>query len=211
MWDTVRPYYLKIWIFFANFGVFCWLEMWYFAFRFKTATPADHFKAYSRTRYCLILSVILFSVEWLMWYILLYPKQVELKFMMGWSKLEYAGNSNEIRPSSSKRTVTSLQWLFLQKTKRTKIKTLTNFLILHFLSADVMKKMTVFERRSMIQSINGDTWDVGVIRHESNFYFCSSLLGKAFTVYTWLATRYNKQIQTPTILHYAQCMMGIWI
>ena len=50
--------------------------------------------------------------------------------------------------------------------------------------------MTIFESKSMIQSIHGDTWDVGVVQFGANFYFMSSVLGKSFSIYKWLSTRY---------------------
>lgn len=47
------------------------------------------------------------------------------------------------------------------------------------------RKMTVFEKRGMIQTIHGDTWDVGVVQHEGSFFLFSSYLGRDFTVYKW--------------------------
>jgi len=52
-------------------------------------------------------------------------------------------------------------------------------------SPEEKSKMTVFEKRGMIQSIRGDTWDVGVVQNGDNFYLLSSYLGKDFTVYKW--------------------------
>ncbi|XP_065065946.1 thrombospondin-type laminin G domain and EAR repeat-containing protein-like [Rhopilema esculentum] len=57
-------------------------------------------------------------------------------------------------------------------------------------SPDMKEKMTVFERKSMIQSIEGDTWDVGVIQHNDNYYFLASNLGHNFTIYKWLSSSF---------------------
>eukprot|EP00794_Sanderia_malayensis_P009110 gene9110-10083_t len=54
----------------------------------------------------------------------------------------------------------------------------------------VMEQMTTFERKSMLQSFHGDTWDIGVIHHDANLYYCSSLLGKAFSIHKWISTRF---------------------
>ena len=50
--------------------------------------------------------------------------------------------------------------------------------------------MAVFERNKMIQTIRGDTWDVGVVQHGDSYYLFSSYLRSgrdtSFSVYKWL-------------------------
>ena len=57
----------------------------------------------------------------------------------------------------------------------------------------------------MIQTIRGDTWDVGVVKHGVNFYLFSSYLGREFTVYKWFRDVYVNAFlfKKPYSMHFA--------